>query len=212
MIENFLKITKETSYVSIKFISTCCIYGLAKFLKDLRDETEMQIGNIKTIDQLNAYLYTVLTYVIKDIFETSSESIRVHFRYYNFEEQKYEKLVAITGKKIVTKNMTKIPYENSLIKKSYECKRALIKSINADYEFHSNNNTVWQDYMTYSFYNIAKDDKPLLTFGISVKNRTIHRNKFIFLNYFNIEQYLEESIDSIDEQCMIANILYKEAN
>ncbi len=184
------------------------IYGLAKFVGDLKDETELQKGNIRTLNEFTGYLYSVATYVIKDIFETSSESIRVHFRYYDKTEEKYVKLVAISGKKIVARDMTPIPYENSLIKKSYECQCALIKSVNPDYDFIANNYTLWQDYMTYSFYNIVQDNRPLLTFGISVKNREIHKNKFYFLNYFKIEQYLEEAIASINESCHISEIIY----
>lgn len=185
------------------------IYGLAKFIGDLKEETDLQNGNINTLNEFIAYLYSILTYVMKDVFETNSENIRVHFRFYNQEENKYKKLVAISGKRIIAKDMTPIPYENSLIKKSYECKRALIKSANSDYDYQSNNYTVWQDYMTYSFYNISKNDMPLLTFGISVKNKTVYKNKFYFLNYFKIEQYLEDAIDSINESCLIENILYE---
>lgn len=185
------------------------IYGLAKFIGDLKEETDLQNGNINTLNEFIAYLYSILTYVMKDVFETNSENIRVHFRIYNQEENKYKKLVAISGKRIIAKDMTPIPYENSLIKKSYECKRALIKSANSDYDYQSNNYTVWQDYMTYSFYNISKNDMPLLTFGISVKNKTVYKNKFYFLNYFKIEQYLEDAIDSINESCLIENILYE---
>lgn len=184
------------------------IYGLAKFIGDLKDETELQKNSIQNKTELTAYLYLIATYVMKDIFETSSESIRVHFRYYDKIEEKYVKLVAISGKNIVTRGMTPIPYNNSLIEKSYECNCALIKSINSEYDYQSNNYTVWQDYMTYAFYNISENDMPILTFGISVKNRTVHKNKFYFLNYFKIEQYLEDAIDSINEKCDIRKILY----
>ena len=122
-------------------------------------------------------------------------------------------LVAISGKSIITRGMTPIPYNNSLIEKSYECKCALIKSMNSEYDYQANNYTVWEDYMTYSFYDITENNMPVLTFGISVKNRAIHKNKFYFLNYFKIEQYLEDAIVSINEKCKIKDILYgKEEN
>lgn len=189
------------------------IYGLAKFVGDLKDETEIQKDIINNKAELTGYLYLIATYVIKDIFETSSETIRVHFRYYDKQEDKYIKLVAISGKSIVTRGMTPIPYNNSLIAKSFECKCALIKSVNSEFDYQANNYTVWEDYMTYSFYSITENNRPIITFGISVKNKAIHKNKFYFLNYFKIEQYLEDAIISINEKCKIRDIIYgKEEN
>ena len=184
------------------------IYGLGKFIVDLQVNTEQCCNNIHSLDELKTYLYMISTFIIKDIFETNSDSIRVHFRYYNSDIKSYETLTVINGKEIVTKKLTPIPYNNSLIEKSYECQRALIKSINPEFVYQSNNYTVWQDYMTYSFYNFIKDKIPILTFGISVKNKTIHKNVFYFLSYFNIEQYLEEAFVKINENYKIEEIIY----
>lgn len=85
----------------------------------------------------------------------------------------------------------------------------LIKSINEEYCFESNNYTVWQDYITYAFYGSTKNNIPILSFGISVKNSTVHKNKFYFLSYCNIEQYLEEALSKINEQYNIESIIYK---
>lgn len=186
------------------------IRGLGKFILDLQMETEKLYKNIKTLDELKAYLYFLSTCIIKDIFETNSDSIRVHFRYYNENNTSYEALTVINGKEIVMKKLTPIPFENSLIEKSFKCKRALIKSINPEFDFQANNHTVWQDYMTYAFYNIKNNNIPLLTFGISVKNEAVHKNIFLFLNYFKIELYLEEALGKMNENNKIEKILREE--
>ena len=117
--------------------------------------------------------------------------------------------MAIIGETIVSKPMTFIPYsDDSMIKRSYECKRALIKSINIDHDYRSNNYTVWQDYMTYTFYNFKIQDKPYLSFGISVKNEARYKKLFHFLNYFKLEIYLQENIEKLNEYVSIENILY----
>jgi len=188
------------------------IYGMGKFIVNLREATEeyCKFENPLSLEEFKSYLLSVSTYVIKDIFETNSDGLRVHFRYYDEKEGSFDTLTVINGKEMVTKKLTPIPYENSLIKKSYECRRALIKSVNEDYTYESNNYTVWQDYMTYSFYGLVNNNIPIITFGISVKNSTIHKNKFYFLSYFNIEQYLEESMSKINEKHDIKKIFYLE--
>ena len=152
------------------------IYGLGKFIVDLQVNTETQCNTIQSKSDFITFLYLISTFIIKDIFETSSDSIRIHFRYFNEISNCYEALTVINGKEVITKKLTPIPYNNSLIQKSYECKRALIKSVNADFDYQANNYTVWQDYMTYAFYSFTKNEIPVLTFGISVKNKTIHLN------------------------------------
>ena len=58
-------------------------------------------------------------------------------------------------------------------------------------------------------YNLKRNDRPFLTFGISVKNEVRFKNLFYFLNYFGLEEYLEEYLDQIDEQFNINTILYQ---
>lgn len=175
------------------------IYGLGKFIVDLQVNTETKCNTIQSKNDFITFLYLISTFIIKDIFETSSDSIRIHFRYFNEITNCYEALTVINGKEVITKKLTPIPYNNSLIQKSYECKRALIKSVNADFDYQANNYTVWQDYMAYAFYNFTKNEIPVLTFGISVKNKTIHKNIFYFLSYFNLEQYLEDAFVKVNE-------------
>lgn len=180
-----------------------CISNLKNHTKDFINKDSINLNSFKS------YLILISTYIAQDFFGGKSNDIRIHFRYYNEQNETYEKLVAIMGTNVVTKNMTAIPYSNSMIQKSFECNRAVIKSINSEYDYRSNNYTVWKDYMTYAFYNLKKNDKPYLTFGISVKNEVRFRNLFYFLNYFRLEEYLEDCIDQVDEKFNIEKILYK---
>lgn len=99
--------------------------------------------------------------------------------------------------------MYKEPYERSDI-----CKRALIKSINPKYDFSSNNNIVWKDYMTFSFYGIRYKNHPILSFGISVKNEERFKQQFYFLNYVKIEECLEDNLEKINEAFDLQKIFY----
>lgn len=180
-----------------------CINNLKRDTEDILNKDEFDLNDFKS------YLILISTYVAQDLFGGKSNDIRIHFRFYNEQSEKYEKLIAIMGTKIVSKNMTPIPYENSMIQESFECKRAVIKSINSEHDYKSNNYTVWKDYMTYTFYNLKRNERPFLTFGISVKNEVRFKNLFYFLNYFGLEEYLEEYLDQIDEQFNIKKILYQ---
>ena len=185
------------------------IADLSKCISDIKNHTEnfIEKENID-LNELKSYFMSVAIFIAQDFFGGKSNDIRVHFRYYNEDNKKYEKLIAIMGNQIITKNMTPIPFENSMIKKSFECRRALIKSINSDYDFRGDNYTVWKDYMTFAFYNLKREGIPFLTFGISVKNETRFKYLFYFLNYFRLEEYLEEHIEQINERFNIESILY----
>ena len=117
-------------------------------------------------------------------------------------------MVAIIGSKLTNRKMTPIPYNNSMIERSDICKRALIKSINSQYDFSSNNNTIWKDYMTFSFFGLRHNNMPILSFGISVKNEERFRQLFYFLNFFRVEECLEENLEKINDAFDIESIIY----
>ena len=63
--------------------------------------------------------------------------------------------------------------------------------------------------MTFSFYNLTRNGKPFLTFGISVKNEIRFKDIFYFLNFVELETYLCDYIESVDQVINIAKIIYK---
>ncbi|WP_455939013.1 hypothetical protein [Gemella morbillorum] len=103
-----------------------------------------------------------------------------------------------------------IPYDKeNMINKSYECKRALIKSINCSYDYKSDNNAIWKDYLTYTFYNFKIGTIPYLSFGISLKNDTRYQKLFYFLSYIAFfEEYLQEKIETLNNNYNLEYILY----
>lgn len=164
----------------------------------------MDINNIKS------YLYALSTSISSNIFNNNSGDIRIHFRYYDKDKCGYVKLAAIKGNQIFVQDMTFIPYDKeNMINKSYECKRALIKSINCSYDYKSDNNAIWKDYLTYTFYNLKTENIPYLSFGISLKNEIRYKKLFYFLNYIAFfEEYLQEKIEILNNKYNLEYIIY----
>ena len=161
------------------------------------------------ITSVKSYFVSLATYISSEIFGGNTSNVRVHFRIYDWEKNGYIKLVAVIGKKIVNKELTFIPYDDdSMIKKSYECGRALIKSINSDHDYQSNNYSVWDDYLTYTFYDLQYENIPFLSFGISIKNTVRYRKILHFFNYFRIEDFLQHNIELVDEYINLSNVFY----
>ncbi len=168
----------------------------------------LESGN-KDFKAFRGYLISIALSISSYIFNGNSSEIRIHFRYYDKNRNGYAKLIAIIGKKIVENEMTFIPYEkDNMILKSYDCKRALIKSVNSTHDYQSHNHKVWKDYLTYTFQGLEIDKKPVLSFGISVKNEKRYEKVFHFINYLKFEEYLEEIIDNANSICKIEELLY----
>lgn len=166
-------------------------------------------NGINDFNSFRGYLISIALSISSYIFNGNSSEIRIHFRYYDKTKNGYVKLIAIIGKKIVETEMTFIPYDkDNMISKSYECKRALIKSINSTHDYRCNNYKVWKDYLTYTFHNLETSGKPFLSFGISVKNEKRYEKVFHFLNYLKFEEYLQELIINVNDICEIEQILY----
>lgn len=168
-----------------------------------RDKQDIDIIAVRS------YFTSLATYISVDLFGGNTPDVRIHFRIYDVKQRGYVKLVAVIGKKILGKDLTLIPYEDdSMIRKSYECRRALIKSINNDHDYQSKNHNIWKDYLTYTFYDIMLDNIPVLSFGISVKNAVRYKKVLHFLNFFRIEDFLQNNIEKIDEYIDLAQIFY----
>lgn len=206
---------RKEVYISQEFIDEMPSYfdGFSNCISAIDQYTSKELKNnsVKSQEVLNAFLINIETNVLSSLFGNSSQ-VRVHFRKYNPENNTFEMISAVTGKQgkpIFVKRLSPIPYENSLIEKSYQCKRAIIKSVNPySTKYNGDNCTVWQDYITYTFYNVRYKGKPCLSFGISVQNAERYRDIFYFLNYAKFEMYLNSSIDRFDEVVGIASVLY----
>ncbi len=104
------------------------ISDIIRCTNDVNACTDMILNKSKEaldITSIKSYFISLATYISCDIFGGNTPDVRVHFRIYNIEKNGYAKLVAVIGKNIVNKDLTVIPYDNdSMIKKSYECRRA----------------------------------------------------------------------------------------
>lgn len=202
-------ITLNKEYIDIM---PSYIRDIFNCISDINSCTDSLLSKSKEeIDSkaIKSYLYSVSTYISSDLFGGTTADARIHFRIYDKEKDGYEMFVSVMGSKILSRGMTIIPYnDDSLIKKSYDCKRALIKSINAEHCFRGDNHRIWQDYMTYTFNDLLYEDKPFLTFGISIKNIERYKKSLYLINYFRLENFLQDNIDRINEVVDIASILY----
>lgn len=203
---------KTNIIITNEFIKTIPSYirDLSKCINDIEKFTDQYIEENDKINytKINSYLTAICLSISEYIFGGGSQDVRIHFRKFDENTNMYEKLVATVGSKLISRKMTSIPYESSMIERSDICKRALIKSINSDYDFSSNNNTVWKDYMTFSFYGLRHNNIPILSFGISVKNEERFKQLFYFLNFFRIEECLEENLEKINDAFDIESVFY----
>lgn len=218
--ENKLKIKlpeKKNLTVTKEFLELFPAYvdDLASFIEGIKFETELFLEDHESVnrEEFKVLLVLLSIQIIEHMFGKGAKDVRVHFRYYDECKNGYKKLVSVIGGNESAKDLTFIPYDKAnMIIKSFECKRALIKSHNIEYDFVGNNSTTWTEYMTGTFYNITRDGKPCLSFGISVKNATKFKHLFNFLNYCKFESYLQEVIEHLDERHRIETILYEDHN
>lgn len=181
-----------------------CINDLNIITNELIENN--QDGNL-TLREFKSYLLDMALHISKDLFK--SNDVRIHFRKFDDTNKGYTMLVSIRGENAIDRDLTLIPFDsNNLIKRSYECRRALIKSLNPDSCFKANNFTIWQDFMTFAFYNIKKDGKVCLSFGISVRNAARYKELLYFLNHINFESFLQENIEKVNQKYDITKLLY----
>ena len=183
----------------------------SSFAEGIKKETDLFLSEYDkiSINDFKIYLTIISIQILEHLFGKYAKDVRVHFRFYDQKRKGYAKLISIISGKPSLRDLTFIPYDQAnMILKSFECKRALIKSHNLKYDFAGNNNTIWTEYITGTFYNIQINKIPCLSFGISVKNSTKYKHLFNFLNFCKFESYIQEEIERIDERFNIISVLY----
>ena len=188
------------------------IEGLAKFLNDVDRFTQEYIQRRKEVQDdsdaykiLYSYFLGICSFIMEDVFDTSSSTnVRIHFRILSGDH--YVKLVAKCGKNIYEDDLTPIPKDKGLTSRSYLNQTSLISSLNSTESYKANNRNVWEDYMTICFYNIRMNDDPYLSMGISVKNKERYKDLLYFLNFYKIENILQEYLGKIDKEYDIVKV------
>lgn len=209
--------------VSKEFLDLLPSYveDLGAFIQGIRAETKLFLdSHVNSEDnkkipvdyeEFRVYLTLLSIQILEQLFGKNANDMRVHFRYYDEVKNGYNKLTSVIASKESRRDLTFIPCDKAnMIIKSFECRRALIKSHNIDYDYDGINSTTWTEYMTGAFYNITKDGKPCISFGISVKNATKYKHLFNFLNYCKFESYLQEVLEQFNYEYPIATILYSD--
>lgn len=152
---------------------------------------------------LKGYFVGIGMYIANDLFGTSNDDVRTHFRI--LKNDKYVQYTVVLGNKISDDKMTDIPKGKSMIEKSFKLKKSLIASLNPQSNYDTK--TKWEDFMTITYYNLIKDGFPFLSMGISIKYAEQFREMLYFLNYYKIEECMHSYIQKIDKICNIIETL-----
>lgn len=173
----------------------------------------------KKLEQLRLYLMDICAYTKTYI--TENAGIKVHFR--ATKGSSYVGLIASTDDDDTidlssdwTTKMTPIPMYQGLIYHSSKLNTPLIKSLNTKLNFKGKNDSIWKDYITFTFSKLHSGRTPLISYGISIhKDYYKAKNDMLkILAYLNIgdiiEQYIIDYCDicrSIDKTYNLENII-----
>lgn len=182
---------------------------ISKFECDLEKLTE-DFLDIFTEDKdynaecLKGYFTGIGMYIAHDLFGTSNEDVRTHFRI--LRNNQYVQYSVILGQKISDDKISDIPQNNSgMIGKSFELKQSLVASLNPESTYDTK--TKWEDYMTFTYYNFLNDKAPFLSMGISIKYSEQFKEMLYFLNFYRIEDTLQDAMNRINKVCNIVETL-----
>lgn len=185
------------------FISNIC-----KFTKNVEQLTNNFLGQFtgeknRDIECLKGYFAGVGMYVASDLFGTTNDDVRTHFRI--LKSDLYVQYTVVVGTRLSSEKITDIPRGDYLIEKSFELKRSLVASLNPGSYYDTKSS--WEDFMTITYYNLTENGKPFLSMGISIKYSEQFRDMLYFLNYYKIENCLQKLINKINEKCDIVSTL-----
>lgn len=144
--------------------------------------------------------------LLKDSFPAGS-NLRVHFRWYDQENDKYRKLCQYSVNESNTGPCISEIKWGGLIEQAYLKKKPFIYSVNKKYNNHSP--VRWEDFMTIvpSFYKCEvefrhegeRHKRPIISFGISVANDSCMKRELsevlYILEFLNVDHILTEILD-----------------
>ena len=177
------------------------------------------IPETKKLQQLRLFLMDICAYTKTYI--TENVGIKVHFR--ASKNNYYLGLIASTDDDDAidlacdwTTKMTPIPMYQGLIYYSSRYRAPLLKSLNTKLNFKGQNDSIWKDYVTFTFPNLHTGMTPLISYCISV-HKDYYKSKgniLKILAYLNlgdvIEKYILDYINicvSIDKTYNLENII-----
>ena len=131
----------------------------------------------KNEESFKAFLSGMGMFIASALFGTSKHDVRTHFRICN--GQLHRKYAIVYCDSLSDDNLSDIPVGASLIEESFNAKRAIVASLNSDATYSTG--TKWEDYMTYAFQCVSKDEKPFFSMAISIKGKHDYQYMLCFL-------------------------------
>jgi len=164
-------------------------------------------------EQFEAFLNEITRYFVEEFEELfpKESDLRAHFRWYKSEgnSHKYVQLCKFSSRDQDTGNRISDLAWGGLIEQAYEHKKPFIYSVNQKYNKHEP--IMWDDFMTivprcFESDREALDNRrnsyirPILTFGISIKNENYSQknelSKILFiLEYLNFDKILIDTLN-----------------
>lgn len=185
-------------------------YNLMRFTQEINKLTEQFLEKSSSKEDfkfLHGYLFAICTYTSIYLFDSNS-NVRTHFRFLNKDDQ-YVKLASSLGKTPLSEPLTPILSDKGMIFQAGKIKRSIIKSLNLEYHVKATNDHIWEDYMTVVFDKFYYNGKPLISMGISVKNKEHYKRNMYFLNHCKIESIIQDTLLKFNDKCNILGCVQK---
>ena len=149
----------------------------------------------------DAFFFGLCHMINTTLFDTKKNVVRSHVRI--LVNENYEKLVAVTGESVYEPNLTSIPKNEGMIIASHKNHTSLVKSLNvtenANMHFKGNNDSKWEDYLSFTLVDYEEDGYPLISVGISIANSEQYRDLLYFVNYLRIEDIIGREINRLNK-------------
>lgn len=176
-------------------------FALSDIRRNMQSYVNTIVENENLLLGLNAFFNHLSVSLCSYLFNSRDTTVRIHFRKQSTDNDLiiYKKIIASCSESnsFIKENLTDIPYKNSLIFWSWTYKHSLIASLyleDSNYVFKANNHNMWEDFMTITFPELQKDGKPLITMGISTKDKHGHLDLFLYLSHIKFEVIIQKLI------------------
>lgn len=163
--------------------------------------SEWDVCNEDAYKVWNGFFFGLCHLLNTVLFDTKKNMVRSHVRI--LVNGNYEKLVAVTGDSVYEAKLTPIPKAEGMIIASHKNHTSLVKSLNMSdstkLHYKGNNDSKWEDYLTFTLTDFEEDGYPLISIGISIANSEQYRDLLYFVNYMRIEDLICKEINRLNK-------------
>ena len=187
---------------------------LSIFTKTLQKETDNYIAAIRNsikeeedtyyldFDELNVNTMTYLTLICLYLNQCfiNDHSARVHFRI-RIKNRVFRKIAAVEGLSPESpySTVSDIPYDKSMIERSFDIGSPAIKSLNPTHHFQGLSKGRWQDYISMAFNQIRHEGLPIFSMGIAFENPEPHKDMMRYLCQIRIDSIIQKELQRVLE-------------